>query len=92
MNNPDQDTLIRALEDARRIRIGRQVWKWSASVAEVVISGQAATKSEAVAEAERAIDRALASKKLRLVPPEDRARHVSPAFLFRGGVYVGLGQ
>jgi ATP-dependent Clp protease ATP-binding subunit ClpA len=29
--------------------------------------GQAATKSEAVAEAERAIDRALARKKLRLV-------------------------
>ena len=51
---------------------GRQVWKWSASVAEVVISGQAATKSEAVAEAERAIDRALAPKKLRLVPPGDR--------------------
>ena len=32
-------------------------------------TGQAATKAEAVAEAERAIDRALAPKKLRLVPP-----------------------
>jgi hypothetical protein len=44
------------------------VWKWSASVTGVVITGQAATKSEAVAEAERAIDRALAPKKVRLVP------------------------
>jgi hypothetical protein len=33
------------------------------------LRGQAATKSEAVADAERAIDRALAPKKLRLVPP-----------------------
>ena len=34
----------------------------------VSVGGQAVTKSEAVANAERAIDRALASKKLRLVP------------------------
>jgi hypothetical protein len=47
--------------------LGRHLWKWSASVADVVITGQAATKSEAVREAERAIDRALAPKKLRLV-------------------------
>jgi hypothetical protein len=32
--------------------------------------GQAAIKSEAVAEAERANDRTLAPKKVRLVPPE----------------------
>jgi hypothetical protein len=44
----------------------------SLSVADVVIRGQAATKSEAVAEAERAIDRALAPKRLRLVRREDR--------------------
>ena len=37
----------------------------------VVITGQAAIKSEAVVEAERAIDRALAPKKVRLVPPAD---------------------
>jgi hypothetical protein len=49
--------------------LGRHLWKWSASFAGVVITGQAATKSEAVTEAERAIDRALAPKKLRLVPP-----------------------
>ncbi len=41
-------------------------------MADVVIRGQAATKSEAVAEAERAIDRALAPKRLRLVRREDR--------------------
>ena len=62
----------RGIEYAVVQGIGRQVWKWSASVAEVVISGQAATKSEAASEAERAIDRALAPKKLRLVPPGDR--------------------
>jgi hypothetical protein len=44
--------------------IGRNLWKWSASVADVVIMGQAAIKSEAVAEAEKAIDRALAPKKV----------------------------
>ena len=49
--------------------IERGVWKWSASVAGAVIMGQAATKSEAVAVAEKAIDRALAAKKVRLVPP-----------------------
>jgi len=48
--------------------LGRHLWKWSASVAGVVIMGQAAIKPEAVAEAERAIDRALAPKKVRLVP------------------------
>jgi hypothetical protein len=52
--------------------IGRHVWKWSVSVADVVVRGQAATKPEAVAEAERAIDRALAPKKLRPVPRGDR--------------------
>ena len=35
---------------------GRQLWKWSASVADVMLRGQAVTKSEAVAEAERTID------------------------------------
>ena len=49
--------------------IERGVWKWSASVAGAVIMGQAAIKSEAVTAAEKAIDRALAAKKVRLVPP-----------------------
>jgi len=48
--------------------IGRDLWKWSASVADVVITGQAHSKSAAAAEAEKAIDRALALKKVRLVP------------------------
>jgi hypothetical protein len=52
--------------------IERGVWKWRASVAGVVITGQAAIKPEAVIAAEKAIDRALASKKVRLVPPEDK--------------------
>jgi hypothetical protein len=53
--------------------IGRQVWKWSVSFETgVPVRGQAAIKSEAVAEAEGTIDRALAPEKLRLVPPRDR--------------------
>jgi hypothetical protein len=43
--------------------IERGVWKWTASVAGVVIMGQAGIKSEAVAAAKKAIDRALASKR-----------------------------
>ena len=50
--------------------LGRHLWKWSASVADVVITGQAHSKSAAMAEAEKAIDRALALKKVRLVPPK----------------------
>jgi hypothetical protein len=51
--------------------VGQHVWKWSVSLdTDRSTRGQAATKAEAVMEAERAIDRALAPKKLRLVPPE----------------------
>ena len=50
--------------------IGRQLWKWALSIAAKPRTGQAATKSEAMAEAERAIERALTSKKIRLVRPE----------------------
>jgi hypothetical protein len=51
--------------------LGRQVWKWSVSFETgVPVKGQAAIKAEAVAEAVRAIDRLLAPKKLRLVPPK----------------------
>jgi hypothetical protein len=49
--------------------IERGVWKWSASVAGVVVTGQEPSKSAAVAAAENAIDRALVQKKVRLVPP-----------------------
>ena len=50
--------------------IKRGVWKWSASVAGLVVTGQAHSKSAAVAEAEKAIDRALALKTVRPVPPK----------------------
>jgi hypothetical protein len=50
--------------------IGRQLWKWGFALEGKGFTGQAATKAEAVAEAERAIDRALAPKKLKLVHPE----------------------
>jgi hypothetical protein len=51
--------------------LGRQLWKWGLRWSRKVVTGQAATKAEAVAEAERAIDRTiLASKKLKLVRPE----------------------
>src|ERR1700680_4360399 len=43
--------------------IERGVFKWSASVAGVVITCQEPSKSAAVAEAEKAVDRALAPKK-----------------------------
>jgi hypothetical protein len=50
--------------------IERQLWKWAISVDGIFIKGQAVTKAAAVAAAERAIDRAHAQKKLRLVRPE----------------------
>jgi len=49
--------------------IGRHMWKWSTSVAGAMVLGQAHSKAAAVTAAERAIDRALAIKKVRLVPP-----------------------
>ncbi len=53
--------------------LGRQLWKWRFALETKAVTGQAATKAEAVAEAQRAIDRALAAKKLRLVPrPSER--------------------
>ena len=51
--------------------LGRQLWKWSLSLGEINLKGQAATKAEAVADAERAIERALAPKKVRLFPSND---------------------
>ena len=51
--------------------LGRRLWKWGFELETKVVTGQAATRAEAVAKAERAIDLALAlvPKKLRLVPP-----------------------
>jgi hypothetical protein len=50
--------------------IGRHMWKWTAWVGGAVVSGQAHTKQAAVVSVEKVIDRSLAIKKVRLVPPE----------------------
>jgi hypothetical protein len=50
--------------------IGQHMWKWSAFVGGAVMTGQAHSKQAAIAAAEKAIDRALALQKVRLVPPE----------------------
>jgi hypothetical protein len=50
--------------------LGRQLWKWGFVLDGKAVTGQAVTKAEAVAEAERAIDRALGRRKLKLVRPE----------------------
>jgi hypothetical protein len=46
---------------------GRQLWKWGFAVHNEPHTGEAATKAEAVSEAERAIDRASSLGKLRVV-------------------------
>jgi hypothetical protein len=50
--------------------IGRYTWRWSAFVGGEVMTGQAHSKQTAIVSAEKAIDRALAIQKIRLVPPE----------------------
>jgi hypothetical protein len=52
--------------------LGRQLWNWGFALEAKVLTGQSATKAEAVAEAERTIDRALARTKLKLVRVGDR--------------------
>ena len=48
----------------------RRMWKWSAFVGGEIMTGQAHSKQAAMVSAEKAIDRALAIQKIRLVPPE----------------------
>ena len=48
--------------------VDRGVWKWSASVANLLIMGQAASRPSAVAAVERAMNKALGPTKVRLVP------------------------
>ena len=60
----------RGIEYAIVEGIGTHMWKWSAFVGGAVVTGQAHSKQAAMASAEKAIDRALALKKIRLVPPE----------------------
>ena len=54
--------------------LGRQLWRWSASLSGMTIQGHAATKAEAIAEAERATGRALAPNNVRLIPMIERGR------------------
>jgi hypothetical protein len=50
--------------------IGRYTWRRSAFIGGAVLTGQAHSKQAAMVSAEKAIDRALAIQKIRLVPPE----------------------
>jgi hypothetical protein len=51
--------------------VGQHMWTWTTSVvAGVMVMGKAHSKAAAVTAAEKAIDRALTVKKVRLVPPE----------------------
>lgn len=50
--------------------IRRGVWKWAFSHDGVYSHGQAESKAEAVVAVERAIDRALAPKKIKLERPD----------------------
>jgi hypothetical protein len=59
----------RGIEYAIVEGIGRHMWKWSAFVGGAVMTGQAHSKQAAMVSAEKAIDRALAIQKIRLVPP-----------------------
>jgi hypothetical protein len=49
--------------------VGQHMWKWSAFISDGTVAGQSHTKAAAVAAAQKTIDRALAIKKVRLVPP-----------------------
>jgi hypothetical protein len=60
----------RGIEYAVVEGIGTHMWKWSAFVGGAVVTGQAHNKQAATIAAEKAIDRALAIQKIRLVPPE----------------------
>jgi hypothetical protein len=63
-------TEYREIEYALVQGIGGHLWKWAASVAGEIVTGQAHSKAAAIAAAEKAIDRAFAVKKVLLVPPE----------------------
>jgi hypothetical protein len=51
--------------------IKRGVWKWSTSVEGTAVSGKEPSKAAAVVTVEKAIDRALDSKTVRLFSPEN---------------------
>jgi hypothetical protein len=49
---------------------GGHMWRWSALIGGAVKTGQAHSKQAATVAAEKAIDRAVALKKVRLAPPK----------------------
>jgi hypothetical protein len=51
--------------------IERHAWRWSVSVESMLVTGQAETRSDAIAAAERAIDKAMKAKKVRVFPPKN---------------------
>jgi hypothetical protein len=55
--------------------IERGVWKWSGSVADVVVMGQAPSKAAAVSAAEKAIDRGSQPEKGSSCPAAGRNEH-----------------
>jgi hypothetical protein len=50
--------------------IERSLWKWEVSFDGLLLKGHSDSKPDAMAKAERAIDRALARQKLKVVRPE----------------------
>jgi hypothetical protein len=60
----------RGIEYAVIEGIGRHMWKWSTFAGGAIVAGRAHSKHAATVAAEKAIDRALAIKKVRLVPPD----------------------
>jgi hypothetical protein len=60
----------RGIEYAVVEGIGQHMWRWSASAGGAIVTGHAHSKQAAMVAAEKAIDRALAIKKVRLIPPE----------------------
>jgi hypothetical protein len=63
----------RGIEYAIVEGIGMHMWKWSAFIGGAVKTGQAHSKQAAMVSAEKAIDRALAIQKIRLVSPPERS-------------------
>ena len=67
----DRDLKYRDVDYSVVQGVGRQLWRWGFESDGKALTGHAATKAEAASEAERAIDRTLALKKLRPIRPEN---------------------
>ncbi len=49
--------------------LDRQLWKWTVTIGDMALRGQSATRSEAIADGERAIDSSLSAEKIETCPP-----------------------